>query len=67
MTVSAHSHKTAVVASTRYVADIPYRATLTKIFADGTTEKLNDYNGIYRGVQINSIRVLYEPDIPFSG
>ena len=57
---------TATVVSNRYVADVPYTATLTTIYADGTRDTKNNYSGVYRGAQIDEVRVVYNAAVPLS-
>lgn len=62
--VPPHSQVTAVVTSRRYTADVPYVATLTIVYADDTTGTLTNYRGVYEGVQISNIQVVYEAAVP---
>ncbi|PIK38389.1 hypothetical protein BSL78_24774 [Apostichopus japonicus] len=58
------SSKSAIITGTRYSIDVPYVARLITIYEDGTQGIRDNYHGIFRGVEVNEIRVQYEPDIP---
>ena len=62
--VLPQSMKTATVTSNRYVLDVPYTATVTPEFTDGTNGMPYTFTGVYKGVQLNDIRVVYEADVP---
>ena len=62
--VQPMSSKSATVTSNRYVIDVPYTATVTPEYTDGTIGSSYTYNGVYRGVQINDIEVIYDEDVP---
>ena len=62
--VLPQSMKTATVTSNRYVLDVPYTATVTPEFTDGTNGIPYTFTGVYKGVQLNDIRVMYEADVP---
>ena len=64
ITVQPMSQKTATVVSNRYIADIPYTATLITTYADGSIGVRDDYSGVYRGVQVNEVRVVLDEDVP---
>ena len=64
MEVKPRSQKEVIITANRYTADIPYTATLTTIFKDGTRSIQSDYKGTYRGVQVNHVQVIFEPDVP---
>lgn len=49
---------------TRYTADVPYKATLTTIYEDGTTGTRDDIEGVFRGMEVNEVHVTYGRDIP---
>lgn len=66
MTVQPKSQKTATIVATRYTADIPYEATLTTIYADGTRGVRNNYRGVYRGATIAEVRAVIGEDIPLN-
>ena len=65
--VLLQSLKAAIVTSTHYVLDVPYTATVTPEFTDGTNGMPYTFTGVYRGVQLNDIQVVYEADVPLSG
>ncbi len=67
ITVQPGSQKTATIVSTRYVADVPYTATLITFYADGTRGTRNNYEGVYRGAQIDEVRVVLDEDVPLEG
>ena len=56
--VPARSQITAWIQGTKYKADIPYTATIKKFFFDGTTA-LATISGVYKGVAISEIKVMY--------
>ncbi len=64
--VQPQSQKTVVVMSSRYVADVPYTATLVTEYADGTRTVRNNYKGVYRGVNIAEVRAVVEKDVPLN-
>ena len=66
MSVQPKSHKTATLVATRYVADIPYEATLITIYADGTRGVRNRYKGVYRGATVAEVRAVIGEDIPIA-
>lgn len=66
VTVKPKSQKTVIVSSRRYVADVPYKGTLTVVYADGTTDKLSNFRGTYRGAQVKEVRVTMEDDVPIT-
>lgn len=47
--------------------DVPYTATLITEYEDGSRGVRNNYRGVFRGVQVNEIRVVYEADVPLGG
>ena len=57
----------AVITSNRYVLDVPYTATVTPEFTDGTVGSPYTFTGVYEGVQVNDIRVIYEANVPLPG
>ncbi|XP_071814564.1 uncharacterized protein [Apostichopus japonicus] len=61
------SSKSAIITGTRYSIDVPYVARLITVYEDGTQGIRDNYHGIFRGVEVNEIRVQYEPDIPIDG
>ena len=61
-----HHAVTASVVSSRYTADIPYTATLTTIYADGTKDVKYDYEGVYHGAQIDEVKVIYSEAVLLS-
>ena len=54
----ARSEITAVISGTEYKADIPYTATIKKVYYDGT-EGYANIAGIYKGVSVSNIKVTY--------
>ena len=64
--VKPYSQKTATIVSRRYVADVPYTAKLTTIYADGTNSVRYNYRGIYRGANIAEVRAVFDEDVPLS-
>lgn len=62
--VQAHHTIAAVVTSNRYTMDVPYEASLTIVYADDSKGSLTNFRGVYHGVQINEINVVYEPSVP---
>ncbi|KAJ8042094.1 Natterin-3 [Holothuria leucospilota] len=66
VTVKPHSQKAAVVVGNRYTMDIPYTATLITEYEDGSRGVRNNFKGVFRGVQVNEIRVVYEADVPLN-
>ncbi|PIK55310.1 hypothetical protein BSL78_07782 [Apostichopus japonicus] len=63
-TVQPRSSKAAIIVGNRYTADVPYEATLITVYDDGSRSTNSHFRGVYRGVQVNEIRVTYEADIP---
>ncbi len=63
ITVQPQSQKTVTVVTNRYVADVPYTATLITEYVDGTRTVQYDYSGVYRGAQISEVRVTIEADV----
>ena len=49
---------TAVIAGTEYKADIPYTATVKKIYYDGS-QAYATISGVYKGVAVSQIKVTY--------
>ena len=64
ITVQPMSQKTATVVSNRYIADLPYTATLITHYKDGTFGTRSNFRGVYRGAHIDQIRVVIENDVP---
>jgi len=64
--VQPRSQKEAVIVGNRYTTDIPYTATLITEYEDGSRGVRNNYKGVFRGVQVNEIRVIYEADVPLN-
>lgn len=64
--VQPKSQKSVIVSSNRYIMDVPYVATLTKEYYYGSKETINDFKGVYEGVQINQVHVVYGEDTPIS-
>ena len=64
ITVQPHSSKTAIITSSRYVMDVPYTAIVTPEYTNGTIGTTYTYKGIYKGVKVNDIDVIYEADVP---
>jgi adenosyl cobinamide kinase/adenosyl cobinamide phosphate guanylyltransferase len=62
--VQPKSQKTVVIVGNRYTMDVPYSATLITEYVDGTRAVRNNYRGVYKGVQVNDVQVVYEEDIP---
>lgn len=62
--VQPRSSKTASITSNRYIADVPYTAVVTPEYTDGTIGDSYVYRGVYNGVQINEITVIYDADVP---
>ncbi len=62
--VQPNSQKTVTVVSNRYVADVPYTATLVTEYADGTRTVRYDYKGVYHGANIAEVRAVVEKDVP---
>ena len=60
--VPGRARITAVITGTKYKADIPYSATIRKVYYDGT-EGYGTITGIYKGVAVNEITVSFgEPE-----
>ncbi|KAJ8042166.1 Natterin-3 [Holothuria leucospilota] len=66
VSVQPRSQKSAVIVGNRYTMDIPYTATLITEYEDGSRGVRNNYRGVFRGVQVNEIRVVYEADVPLT-
>ena len=49
---------TAVISGTKCKTDIPYTATITKVYYDGSEAQAN-ISGVYKGVAISDIKVTY--------
>jgi len=58
VTLPGNSKITAVIIGNEYKADIPFTATMKKIYFDGT-HSVATTNGVYKGVAIKEIRVSY--------
>ncbi|KAJ8042779.1 Natterin-4 [Holothuria leucospilota] len=67
ITVQPCCTKAAEVSGWRYKMDVPYDATLVTYYADGTQGVREDYQGVFRGVEVSEIHIVYEPDIPIPG
>ena len=63
ITVQPHSFKVVIV-SNRYVMDVPYTANVTPEYADGTKGSSYTFSGVYEGVQVNEICVIFGADVP---
>lgn len=64
ITVQPRSSKIAEIVGNRYTMDVPYTATLITHYADDTDETKSDFHGVFRGVEVNDIKVIYHEDIP---
>ena len=62
--VKPHSQKSAIIKANRYTMDVPYVATLTIVYMDDSRSTLTNYRGVYEGVQVNNVEVVYNEDIP---
>ena len=62
--VQPRSSKSAIITSNRYVMDVPYTAVVTPVYTDGSTGSSYTYKGVYKGVQVNDVDVIYEADMP---
>lgn len=64
ITVQVKSSKIAEIVGNRYTIDVPYTATLITNYADGTSGKRYDLEGVFHGVQVNDVRVIFHEDVP---
>lgn len=64
VTVQPRSRKEVVVVGNRYTIDLPFTARLITVYEDDSRGVRENYRGVFRGVQVNEIRVVYEADTP---
>lgn len=64
ISVQPRSSKIAEIVGNRYTMDLPYTATLITHYTDGTTGTRGEFQGVFRGVEVNDIRVIYHADVP---
>ena len=62
--VQPRSSVVATITSKRYTMDVPFRATVTPQFTDGSYGAAFTYEGVFEGVQVNDVTVTYSPDVP---
>ena len=63
ITVPGKSQILVTITGRRYKADVPYTATLRKTFEDGTQANAA-ITGVYRGVTISDVTVVYGAAVP---
>ena len=64
ITVQPHSFKAVIIVSNCYVMDVPYTANITPEYTDGTKGSSYTFSGVYEGVQVNEIHVMFGADVP---
>lgn len=64
VSVLPQSVKSATVTSNRYTIDVPFEATVTPVFPDESEGTPYRFTGLYEGVQMSDVTVVYGPDIP---
>jgi hypothetical protein len=58
-----HCQVTALIVSNDYTADVPYSGDMVTFFEDGTKETEHMF-GVFKGVAITNVRVVYEQGVP---